>query len=179
MDQQLEDARSHFIQGLSRISHFWGFPKAMGTIFGALYLSPMPMSLDELVEQARVSKGSVSTNVRTLERLGMVHKHIIIGDRKDYYSAETDFWKIIKSILKEREVSEFDQALKTVDESMDMITTPKNTIEDSETAHFYQERMMAMQKFFKTLDNLVAMLLTFDELRLGSVDRLIQKNSNR
>jgi len=95
MDQDLLEARQNFIQGMSRISNFWGFPKAMGAIFGAVYLSPTPLSLDEIVEQVGVTKGSVSTNVRTLERLGIVHKKIRLGDRKDYYEAEADFWKIL------------------------------------------------------------------------------------
>src|SRR5512139_2675922 len=103
MSDNLLQAREHFLQGVSRISAFWGFPKAMGAIYGALYLSPQPLSLDELVEQVSVTKGAVSTNVRALERLGMVHRRIQVGERKDYYIAETDFWKIVKGILRERE----------------------------------------------------------------------------
>ncbi|NJN53344.1 MAG: helix-turn-helix domain-containing protein [Anaerolineae bacterium] len=86
----------------------------MGALYGSIYLSPQPVSLDELVEQVGVSKGAVSTNVRTLERLGMVHKHLEVGDRKDYYTAETDFWKVIRGVLREREQQEFDLALRAV-----------------------------------------------------------------
>ena len=121
MNSQLDEARQHFIQGLSRISHFWGFPKAMGAIFGAIYLSAQPLSLDEIVTQVGVTKGSVSTNVRMLERLNMVHKKVQLGDRKDYYTAETDFWKIVRSVLREREQSEFDLALRTVGESLTFV----------------------------------------------------------
>jgi DNA-binding transcriptional regulator GbsR (MarR family) len=177
MDDPLTKAREHFIQGLSRISHFWGFPKGMGAIFGALYLSPYPLTLDELVEQAGISKGAVSTNVRSLERLGMVHRHIQIGDRKDYYSAETDFWKIIKSILQEREKSEFDHALRTVDESLEMVEVGELAPEARELARFYQERLKAMQAFFRALDNLVATLLALEELRVGALERLLRRGS--
>ncbi len=52
MDANLQAARERFIQAMSQISYFWGFPKAMGAIYGAVYLSPEPISLDELVEQA-------------------------------------------------------------------------------------------------------------------------------
>ena len=175
MHPQLEQAKSHFIQGLSRISHFWGFPKAMGAIYGVLYLSPSVLSLDDLVEGAGVSKGAVSTNVRNLERLGMVHKHIQVGDRKDYYSAETDFWKMVKGILQEREKSEFDHALRTVDESLEMVDANQFSDEEAELAHFYQERMKTMQAFFRTIDNFVATLLALDELRLSAVERFFIK----
>lgn len=158
-NQVLQQSQQHFIQGMSRISSFWGFPKAMGAIYGAIYLSPAPICLDDLVEQVGVSKGAVSTNVRQLERLGMVHKHILLGERRDFYSAETDFWKIIKGILKEREQSEFDLALHTVSESLDMLAE-----QDGELAQFYHERMSAMQSFFKVLDSIVNAILRVESL---------------
>ena len=178
MDQELLEAQQNFIQGMSRISDFWGFPKAMGAIFGAIYLSPAPLSLDEIVEQVGVTKGSVSTNVRSLERLGMVHKQIRIGDRKDYYEAEADFWKIIKGVLREREKSEFDIALKSVNDSLETVKEVKPTSSDVELAHFYQQRMENMQRFFNSLDNIVATLLALDNLRFNSLSKMFGKSNN-
>lgn len=169
-------ARDHFIQGMSRISHFWGFPKAMGAIYGAIYLSPTPISLDELVTQVGVTKGAVSTNVRQLERLGMVHKYIVVGERKDYYIAETDFWEIVKGILKEREKSEFDQALKTVSVSLEMLGDSGEESEGDLSA-FYQERMKAMQTFFGTLDSLVSAILAVEGLvSLNALKTFLKKD---
>lgn len=179
MNTTLSHARQNFIQGMSRISHFWGFPRAMGAIFGAIYLSPEALSLDELVEQAAVSKGAISTNVRQLERLGMVHKHIRIGDRKDYYTAETDFWKIIKGILREREKNEFNAALRTVDESLALSQSENSTPEEAELAAFYKTRLEAMQRFFHNLDNLVATVMALDELRHITIQRLFSNTSDQ
>jgi DNA-binding transcriptional regulator GbsR (MarR family) len=169
----LQTARQHFIQALSRISAFWGFPKAMGAIYAALYLSPQPLSLDELVNQVSVTKGAVSTNVRSLERLGMVHPHIAIGERKDYYTAEIDFWKIIRGILREREKSEFDHAIRAVRTSLELAHSAGADPEEVEQATFVANRLQAMDGFFHTLDNLVVTLLALDELRLGALERLL------
>ncbi|MCA9950745.1 MAG: hypothetical protein KDE48_13940 [Anaerolineales bacterium] len=177
MTDQLDNARDNFIQGMSRISSFWGFPRAMGAIYGAVYLSPTPLSLDSIVEQVGVTKGAVSTNVRTLERLGMVHKRIQLGDRKDYYDAETDFWKVIKGVLREREQSEFDLALRTVTDSLAIVDAASTEPSAQELAAFYQERMQNMQRFFNNLDNIVGTLLALDELRLNSVQRLFGKSN--
>ena len=177
MNEQLTNASENFIQGTSRISNFWGFSKAMGAIYGAIYLSPTPITLDDLVEQVGVSKGAVSTNVRQLERLGMIHKHVVIGDRKDYYSAETDFWKIIKGILREREKSEFDTALRSVNESLEIVKSANISPEDAELAAFYEKRLQAMQSFFKTLDNIVATALVLEELRLTKIGQLFSSQT--
>ena len=178
MSDNLLRAREHFLQGVSRISEFWGFPKAMGAIYGALYLSPQPLSLDELVEQVGVTKGAISTNVRALERLGMVHRRIQVGERKDFYVAETDFWKILKGILREREKSEFDQALRMVGESLEMVEGGEVDTQDAELACFYQKRLGAMQSFFRSLDSLVATLLALDEFRAGALEKLLGIRKN-
>jgi DNA-binding transcriptional regulator GbsR (MarR family) len=175
MDDKLTLTRENFIQGMSRISQFWGFPKVMGAIYGAIYLSPEPICLDDIVEQVNVTKGSVSTNVRALERLGMVHKHIQIGERKDFYLAETDFWKIVRGILRQRQMSEFDRALRTVDESLEAIRSVQPTSPDSTLVEFYRQRLEAMQSFFNSLDSLVATLLALDDLRISGFERLSGK----
>jgi DNA-binding transcriptional regulator GbsR (MarR family) len=178
MDSELTAARDEFVQGMSRISHFWGFPKAMGAIYGAIYLSPGPLTLDEIVEQVGVTKGAVSTHVRTLERLGIVHKQIKLGDRKDYYEAEEDFWKVIKGVLRERERQEFDLALRTVENSLGMVDQVAGQGVDPQLAAFYRQRMENMQRFFHSLDNMVAMLLALDTLRSGAISKLLGKKGD-
>ena len=174
MNDELQAAKENFIQGMSRIGSFWGFPKAMGAIYGVIYLSPDLVGLDELVVQAGVSKGAVSTNVRTLERLGMVHKKMKLGDRKDYYIAEADMWKIVRGVLKEREKTEFGLALDTVGESLQMVETMDDPI-DPELNAFYKERLEGMQSFFNSLDSMVAAFIALDNLRVSALPSLFRK----
>ena len=174
MNREMETAHEHFIGGLSRIAHFWGFPKGMGAIYGAVYLSPDQLTLDDLVKSVGITKGAVSTNVRVLERMGMIHKQVKIGDRKDYYSAETDFWKIIRGILSEREKNEFSLALKSVSESLDMVKKSKPAVVDRELSDFYKKRMNEMSDFFDALDRIVAAFVAIDNLRSGTVKKLFQ-----
>ena len=100
MTTKLPQLKKDFTESLSQISRFWGFPKGMGAIFAVLYLSPAPIPLDDIVEQTGLTKGAVSTEVRTLARMGLVHRSTKLGDRKDYYEAETDFYAAIRAILK-------------------------------------------------------------------------------
>ncbi|HNJ14415.1 MAG TPA: hypothetical protein PLN43_12625, partial [Anaerolineales bacterium] len=65
MPIKLSQLKQDFTEGLSQISRFWGFPKGMGAIFAVLYLSQNPLSLDEIVEATGLTKGAVSTEVRT------------------------------------------------------------------------------------------------------------------
>jgi DNA-binding transcriptional regulator GbsR (MarR family) len=177
MASKLQSSRDHFIEGTSSIARFWGFPKAMGAIYGAIYLAPEPLSLDDLVQQTALSKGAVSTNVRTLQRLQMVQKRVKLGDRRDFYEAETDFWKVVRSVLKERERTEFDRALRAVAESLQMAERAATGRSESKLKAFYVDRLGAMKRFFDLLDGIVAALLALDDMRLNALRKTLGRST--
>ena len=172
MDEQLTQLRKDFTEGLSQISKFWGFPKGMGAIFAVLYLSPDPLSLDELVEQTGLTKGAISTNVRALARMGLVRPSTKLGDRKDYYEAETDFYKSIRAILKERQNSEFDSAVRSVRETLEKLEAGQG-FKDEAQRQFMLERIRALQKFFDALDGLVNAVVRLEGLGLTTVEKIL------
>ena len=161
-----------FIQRMSGISQFWGFPKGMGAIFGVLYLSPEPLPLDDIVEQTGLTKGAVSTDVRALARLGLVHRSTRLGDRKDYYESETDFYKSIRAILKERQSSEFDRAVASVRVTLKKLRAGEGDIEAEQRA-FLITRLEAMQAFFDALDGLVRAISRLESLGPGTVQIIL------
>lgn len=149
--QDIDTIRDNFVQGMGRISKFWGFSRLMGQLYGLLYISPEPMTLDQLAECLMVSKGSVSTNIRAIERWGMVEKVWVKADRKDYYRAETKFMDIVTRILQEREKKEFDSALRTVGECL----TELKALPATDETKFVQKRLSNMQRFFSFIDKSV------------------------
>ena len=172
MTDQLMRIRQDFIEGLSQISRFWGFPKGVGAIFAVLYLSPAPTSLDELVRQSGLTKGAVSTDVRALARMGLVHRSTKLGDRKDYSEAETDFYKAIRSILGERQNREFAGAVSTVRTTLENLKTAKGSIDEKERK-FLLERVQALQDFFDAIDNLSRAVSKLDSLGISTVQRIL------
>jgi DNA-binding transcriptional regulator GbsR (MarR family) len=163
---------NNFVDGLSRMSQFWGFPRGMGAIFAVLYLSPGPLSLDELVTRTGLTKGAISTNVRTLSRLGLIRPVSRLADRKDYYEAETDFYKAIRSILKERKNSDFDRAVSSVKTALLELEGRAGSMDASERA-FLIERLQALQSFFDALDNLTIAVTRLDSLGTNTVQSVL------
>jgi DNA-binding transcriptional regulator GbsR (MarR family) len=163
--------KQDFVQGLSQISRFWGFPKGMGAIFAVLYLSPTPLSLDEIVQETGLTKGAISTEIRALARMGLVHRSSKLGDRKDYYDAETDFYAAIRSLLKERQNSEFDRAIASVRETLE--TIEENWVEDEEWLFVY-ERVQALQDFFDAIDNLAKAVIRLERLGITNVQKILR-----
>jgi DNA-binding transcriptional regulator GbsR (MarR family) len=170
MTDDIAQIKQDFITGLSTISGFWGFPKGMGAIFAVLYLSPNPLSLDELVEQAGLTKGAISTNVRALSRMGLIHPVPRFGDRKDYYEAETDFYKAIQAILKERQNSEFDQGVASVKMTLNRLESGGDDPERT----FLKERIRALNGFFNTLDTLFSTVARLDSLGASTIQAVLK-----
>ena len=164
--------KQDFTEGLSQISRFWGFPKGMGAIFAVLYLSPAPLSLDEITTQTGLTKGAISTEVRALARLGLVHRSSKLADRKDYYEAEVDFYQSIRSILKERQNAEFDRAVSSVKETLNKLEVGQVSGDEAEL-QFILERVRALKEFFDALDSLTKAVSKLDSLGMTTVKRVL------
>lgn len=172
MTTKLPQLKKDFVESLSQISRFWGFPKGMGAIFAVLYLSPAPLPLDEIVTQTGLTKGAVSTEVRTLARMGLVHRSAKLGDRKDYYEAETDFYKSIRSLLRERQNSEFERALRGVKETLEKLESDSVAGDEAEIEFIY-ERVKALQDFFNAIDSLTNAVIKLESLGLANVKSIL------
>jgi len=95
--------RDRFVQALGDAAGRSGVLSEMaGKIFGALYVSAGPLSLDELCTAVGASKGNVSIQVRDLLDLGMVRRVPVRPGRRHYYEAATDLWPIATELIGRR-----------------------------------------------------------------------------
>ena len=67
-----------------------GLPRIGGRIFGLLLLADQAVSIDSIARELNVSKPSVSTNTRVLERWGFLERVGRPGDRRSYYRLAPD-----------------------------------------------------------------------------------------
>ncbi len=98
----MHSAVSAFIEQMGLASEANGFSRIAGRMIGYLLIEDRPHSLDEIVEQLQVSKGSVSTNARLLEHYGIIERHSIPGDRRDYYRIGERPWEKMNELFRER-----------------------------------------------------------------------------
>ena len=75
-----------------------GLPRSLGQIYGILYLSPQPLSLDEIAEELRISKASVSTGTRQLAVWGAVRQVWVPGERRDFFEAVPNVGRILRDL---------------------------------------------------------------------------------
>lgn len=104
---------------VGRLIEFWGFKRNMGRIWTVLFLSDDPLTAKDLQERLQLSSGAVSMTVGELARWGVVKKVWVQGDRRDFFVAEGNFWKMISRVLAERERVEILEAIDAMEEALE------------------------------------------------------------
>ena len=90
---------------IGRLMEFWGFKRPMGRMWTLLFLSPTPLGAAELGERLKMSAGAVSMTLSELVKWGAVKKTWRPGERRDFYEAETEIWKLVRRVLGDRELT--------------------------------------------------------------------------
>jgi DNA-binding transcriptional regulator GbsR (MarR family) len=166
--RQTDEVRATFIDGMGGIGDFWGIGRAMGQIWAVLYLNPEPMTMDQLVQAVGITKGHASTNLRALLRLGLVTKSFRPGDRKDYYSPQANLWAFARSVLRERQKQEFDQALASTTRALAALEARRGNI-PADDYRFLKHRLDGVRDFHGTIDRAVNALLRLEDLHQAAV----------
>lgn len=76
------DVAIEFIEQMGLMAEADGLARIAGRIIGLLLLSDEPCDLEGMAERLRVSHGSVSTNTRMLEQMGIIERQTAPGDRR-------------------------------------------------------------------------------------------------
>jgi len=115
---------------IGRLIEFWGFKRNMGRVWTVLYLSPEPLSAEDLRHALQLSSGAVSMTLSELSRWGVVRKVWIQGERKDFYAAEVQLWRMISRVFNEREKSEVVLAVDAFEEALRQLDRIRKTSPD-------------------------------------------------
>jgi DNA-binding transcriptional regulator GbsR (MarR family) len=102
-DKELREAELLAADAIGDVIEHWGFRKALGRVWTVLYLNSESLAAAEIAHRLSMSAGAVSTTLHELQRWGVVKRVWRPGERKEFFDAETDFWKMISRVVNERE----------------------------------------------------------------------------
>jgi len=121
-------------------------------------VSPDPLTQDDVMQQLNVSRGNVNMNIRDLITWGLVDRIIVQGERKEYFTAEKDTWKVTTQIIKERKKRELDPMLKLLAQ-LEKIEGDKK---DKDVKQFV-DTVSGIRKFGNQADKMLDMMVKADE----------------
>src|SRR5881392_2903241 len=78
----LNPLETEIIDFFVQLSRLLGQPRSLAEIYGLLFISARPLSMDDLIERLQLSKGSASQGLKFLHSLGAIHMVYVPGDRR-------------------------------------------------------------------------------------------------
>lgn len=167
---KLAEAKQQFISNWGAFGTQWGINKTMAQIHALLLVSPEPLTQDDVMEQLTISRGNVNMNIRDLIDWGLVERVILAGERKEYFTAEKDIWKVATQIIKERKKRELDPMMKLLAQ-LENIEGDKK---DKAVKQFI-DTISGIRKFGKQADKVLDVMTKADESWfLGNILKLFK-----
>ena len=100
------------------LMELWGFRRQLGRVWAVLFLSDRPLAAPELCDRLHISTGLLSMSLAELRQWGVVRSVVVPGDRKEHFEAETNIWKLVAKVLRERERRAVEEALATFERAL-------------------------------------------------------------
>jgi DNA-binding transcriptional regulator GbsR (MarR family) len=155
---KLAEAKAQFISSWGAFATHWGINRTMAQIHALLLISPNPITQDDIMEQLNISRGNVNMNTRELIDWGLVDRVLVPGERKEFFSAEKDIWKVTTQIIKERKRRELDPMLKLLAQ-LEKIEGDKK---DKDTKQFI-DTVQGIKKLGSQADKMLDVMIKAEE----------------
>lgn len=98
----LSDSAKEFILHWGEMGARWGVNRTVAQVHALLYLSPQPMTAEEIADALSVARSNVSTSLRELENWNLVHTESRMGERRDFFHTSVDVWTLFLTVIEQR-----------------------------------------------------------------------------
>ena len=135
-----------FVLHWGEMGTVWGTNRSVGQIHALLYLSDKPMTAEDLADALGLARSNVSNSLKELLGWSLIRRVHVMGDRRDFFAAETDLWEMVTRIAEGRKAREMDPTL-------EMLRTCR---EEADADRFMsagvRQRIAGMHEFVTMLD---------------------------
>ena len=142
---QLTPVMERYVLHWGEMGTRWGVNRSVAQIHALLYLSPRPLTAEEIADTLTLARSNVSTSIRELQSWGLVSLTHLMGDRRDHFEAKKDLWEMLLTIVEERKEREIDPTLTMLRQCV------LEADEDKSTDPEIKARMARMLEFLETL----------------------------
>lgn len=142
--QQLSPVQQKFILHWGEMGTRWGINRTVAQIHALLYISPNPLTAEEIMETLAVARSNVSNSLRELQSWGIVKMVHVMGDKRDHFESMKDVWDMFRVVLDERKKREIDPTMRVLRECVEEAEQGK------ETDKYTEGQLRKLSEFFET-----------------------------
>ncbi len=173
----LQEARNLLVRRWGEMGGYWGINRTMAEIYALLFVTRESLCTDQIMDQLKISRGNASMNVRALVDWGLIERVHRLGDRKEYFKADTDVWHMFETIMRERRRREVEPILATLQRCTELVNPEQadlSSLNDEDVDEF-RRRVSELMTFLTTMGTLFEMVLESGD---GGMKSLVQGFSN-
>jgi DNA-binding transcriptional regulator GbsR (MarR family) len=100
------------ISVFSELADLFGNPRSHGQVYGILFSSPVPLTMEEITNRIGISMASVSIGLRALEELGAVERQL--NGKFGVYTAKLELKTLISGFVRQRLVPRLEKSSTTL-----------------------------------------------------------------
>ena len=141
----LTDTMHRYIVHWGEMGSRWGMNRSVAQIHALLYLAERPLNADEICETLGIARSNVSNGLKELMAWDLVQVAHVLGDRRDFFTAQHDTWEVIRVIMEGRKRRELDPTLAALRECAAQLE------KDRETPAAVRDRILTQLEFLETL----------------------------
>lgn len=123
----------------------WGVNRTVAQIHALLYLSPEPLTAEDIAQALVIARSNVSTSIKELQGWGLIALVPMLGERRDFFTAKGDTWEMLMTIMEERKKREIEPTLTLLRQCV------LEMEEDRDTPAAVKQKMSSMLDFISTL----------------------------
>ncbi len=149
-----EEIEREVVDVFVRAARLVGLPPSLGEIFGLLYVSPEPLTMEQVRLRLDISLGSASQGLRQLRAFRAVRVQNVPGERKDHYVAEPSFRRLVSGFIEEEirpHLESGEARLANMRSLLEKVST--------EDEPFLRRKVDQLEKLHKTGDRVLPMLV--------------------
>ncbi len=154
---EYQEGKEKFIQAFGTLGSKWGINRTMAQVHALLLISPGPLCADDIMSELSISRGNANMNLRALIDWGLIYKELKAGERKEFFVAEKDMWKVVRQIMLQRKKRELAPIMEVLSELNEQVQG------EGEEVEVLKKSVADMHNFGQSADKAIEKVVNSDE----------------
>jgi DNA-binding transcriptional regulator GbsR (MarR family) len=178
--ESIPETVRRFVLEWGNLGERWGVNRSVSQIHALLYASKHPLAAEDIADTLGIARSNVSNSLRELQSWNIIRSVPILGDRRTFYTAETDLWNLVSRIAAGRKARELDPAAAALRECVEMSRDDENV--DPVVQLRLREMLEFIERVSRWYDQMIALprstIATLMKLG-GGIARLLDRGGKK
>ncbi len=175
---QLSPITERFVLHWGEMGSRWGVNRTVAQIHALLFVHAAPLTAEDMADTLNIARSNVSNSLRELMSWNLIRTTHVLGDRRDFFETSGDVWELMRVIVRERKLREFDPTVTMLSQA---VADPDLAMEPAERQRRIKETFALMNSLSTWTDEMLKLEPSFlmKLMRLGSkIQRFFQVTSS-